>query len=415
MGTHFRDWSGDGLFSYDYLFLRATVVIGQLRCLSSAYALLAGLLIWLVVVRLLRWRHYNAIHSEYGPKWNDGKGSITPEEAQKIVNLSTLYDMPLLTYYALSFGLVGSYAIPTIAKLLYSTKQVKSPEAISRRYVDTEIFVTTWLNCPMSGFVDLHAGEKRMSGDKQQPAEDPRAMIALARVNYLHSQYKILNEDYMYTLSLFIRNTIVDRFGWRRLSPLEKEAYYVYWAEIGRRMKIQDIPDSLDEFTRWSEDYEEKRRVPRQENHALTDSTLNDILPVPNAFGIKALAKKMLLCFVDEGMRKATMFENPPWYTFLLVNIAMGAIAFCQRWLMLPEFTPRSVVDMDVSPKYLKSGQFPRLHPRIWGSIPWYRPEATGLGYLRDRLLVALGWYAEAPGPRLRSQGYRLEEMASSP
>ncbi|KAJ3510800.1 hypothetical protein NLJ89_g4467 [Agrocybe chaxingu] len=295
MGSHLRNWAGDtlhALFTYDYLFLRTAGVVDQLRRLSLTHALLVGLLIWLGVVRIFRWKRYNAIHREYGPKWNDGKGGITPEEAQRIVNLSTLYDMPLLTYYALSFGLVGSYAIPTISKLLYSTKQVKSPEAISRRYVDTEIFVTTWLNCPISGFVDLQAREKGMSGDKQQPAEDPRAMIALARVNYLHSQYKI--------------------------------------------------------------DYEERCRVPCQESHDLTDSTLDDILPVPTAFGIKALAKKMLLCFVDAGMRNATMFETPAWYIYLLVNITMSTVAFCQRWLMLPEFSPRSIADMDIVPEDLK-------------------------------------------------------------
>ena len=38
----------------------------------------------------------------------------------------------------------------------------------------------------------------------------------------------------------------VDRYGWRCLSPLEKEAYHVFWSEIGRRLNIQDIPTSIE-------------------------------------------------------------------------------------------------------------------------------------------------------------------------
>lgn len=43
----------------------------------------------------------------------------------------------------------------------------------------------------------------------------------------------------------------VDRYGWRCLSPLEKEAYYVFWAEIGRRLNIHDIPATLEGLITW--------------------------------------------------------------------------------------------------------------------------------------------------------------------
>jgi hypothetical protein len=43
------------------------------------------------------------------------------------------------------------------------------------------------------------------------------------------------------------------RFGWRELSPLEQHAFYVFWVEIGGRMGIRDIPDTLEALTAWSE------------------------------------------------------------------------------------------------------------------------------------------------------------------
>lgn len=72
-------------------------------------AVFGGLLIWLGGVRAFRWRRYNAIHRQFQAKYKEG--SITPEEAQKIIQVSTLYDMPLLLNYAMAFALFKTYGI----------------------------------------------------------------------------------------------------------------------------------------------------------------------------------------------------------------------------------------------------------------------------------------------------------------
>lgn len=66
---------------------------------------------WMILIRALRWRRYNAIHREYGPKWDNGRETITPEEAQKIILNPILYDMPLLLNYAVAFALFKTYAV----------------------------------------------------------------------------------------------------------------------------------------------------------------------------------------------------------------------------------------------------------------------------------------------------------------
>ena len=73
-------------------------------------AFFGGILLWLALVRTFRWRQYNAIHCQYGPRWNNGKGVITPEEAQKIMTAS-IYDMPMLLSYATAFALFKTYGI----------------------------------------------------------------------------------------------------------------------------------------------------------------------------------------------------------------------------------------------------------------------------------------------------------------
>ena len=74
-------------------------------------ACVSAVISWIALVRLFRWRHYNEIHRKYGPKWNNGKGTITPEEAQVILQLSSFYDLPMLLNYALSFALFKTYGI----------------------------------------------------------------------------------------------------------------------------------------------------------------------------------------------------------------------------------------------------------------------------------------------------------------
>ena len=49
-------------------------------------------------------------------------------------------------------------------------------------------YIATWVACPISGFLDPNY----KSSENGPPADDPRAMIALARVNWLHSRYKIV-------------------------------------------------------------------------------------------------------------------------------------------------------------------------------------------------------------------------------
>lgn len=70
-----------------------------------------GILTWLVLVRACRWRRYNAIHRKYEAKWDNGRGEITPEEAQEIINVSFMYEIPLLLNYAVGFALFKTYGI----------------------------------------------------------------------------------------------------------------------------------------------------------------------------------------------------------------------------------------------------------------------------------------------------------------
>ena len=72
---------------------------------------------YLTLVRLLRWRQYDALHRKYAGKLE----TMTPKEAQEIMSMAYLYDMPGLLNYALSFALFKTYAIVGVS---YTTTRI---------------------------------------------------------------------------------------------------------------------------------------------------------------------------------------------------------------------------------------------------------------------------------------------------
>lgn len=134
-------------------------------------------------------------------------------------------------------GISWHFSQPSISKLLAATEELKSKESVSRRYTDvgpvsfkcelellthfwlqtvilickpvwpmfdsvpprlksTFIWKATWNECPISGFSDYDFALIN-KGPNAKPAEDPRANIALARTNWLHSKYKIVRPKHL--------------------------------------------------------------------------------------------------------------------------------------------------------------------------------------------------------------------------
>ncbi|KAK7042908.1 hypothetical protein VNI00_008644 [Paramarasmius palmivorus] len=323
----------------------------------------------------------------YGPKY--AAGALTPEDAQKIMGIVTRYEMPLILEYALAFALFKTYAIPSISKLLAATKELKSDESISKRYADTSILISTWVQCPISGYVEATS---------EKPLQDPRASLAIARVNYLHSRYNIKNDDYLYTLALFMfePSRWASKYGWRPLSPLESYAMYLFWVEIGNRMGIKDIPDTEEGFKAWVEEYESKHMRPAQTNHDVATYTTNELIyPIPEAFGLKNLARKMSIAVLDENVRVAMMFCA--WNVKYFHLPRPSCWVYSQISVPLPQF---------------KEGEEPLMTPGYFQPRPWYKPlPTTWAGWTWNWVLVKLGKYAEMPSEKFEAGGYRLDGM----
>ena len=107
-------------------------------------------------------------------------------DAHLLYKITNFVEFPFVSNKALEFALFETFAVPSISQLLQSTRQF-SPKYVNKRYDDTGILIQE--------FSANHVDSQRGS-------------LAIRRLNFIHSQYKISNGDYLYTLALFILEPI---------------------------------------------------------------------------------------------------------------------------------------------------------------------------------------------------------------
>ncbi|HQV77571.1 MAG TPA: hypothetical protein PLJ42_09225 [Chitinophagales bacterium] len=162
--------------------------------------------------------------------------SLHPKnDAWEIVRLSMHYEFPWDYNRASEYALYKTYAVPSISKLLHATKEFeKNPQ---KRYDDTDLLLSLIIE----------------NGITQGKGKD-----ALERMNWIHSNYKISNDDYLYILSTFIFDIYywLNKYAYRKLIHNEELAGFYVWQEIGKKMHIQHIPETIEEFRRYHDNYE---------------------------------------------------------------------------------------------------------------------------------------------------------------
>ena len=157
------------------------------------------------------------------------------KDDQEIVRLMFLHEFPWDATKSLEFALFRTYAVPSIGALLNATGEFEN--RAQKRYDDTDLLISNWVE---HGY-DSDEGRR-----------------AIRRMNQIHHRFEISNSDYLYVLSTFMLEPIrwMRRFAWRPMSAVEERASYVFWREVGRRMNIQEIPESLDAVEAYNVRYE---------------------------------------------------------------------------------------------------------------------------------------------------------------
>ncbi len=265
--------------------------------------LLLLLLIYPLVATLLRYDRLRKTLKTFPYKDRASFASMTYDDAFRIQQEIAELEFPFTFTKALQFALFRTYGIPSISKLLVGTSQLSNEATAPKRYMDTEVLIKEFIS---------HA------------PSSTRTVEAISRVNYIHSVYQkagqILDDDMLYTLSLFAREPIrwINTHEWRKLEDFEKCAIGTFWKSIGDAMGISydglksgnvgflDGLHWLEGIEEWAHEYEKKYMKPHINNKTTAEQTTMILLwYIPTA--LKGVGKNLVSALMDDRLRTAMM------------------------------------------------------------------------------------------------------------
>ena len=374
----FPSSSSPGLFTFES---------SQLSWLSLSALLspkliktLLAVLLYLLTVRLLRYRRRTLLSASYPT--SSSLSHMTAREAQAIVYEIAHKEFPFLFGAGLQLALLRSYSIPSISQLLESTGGFTDPVGGAKRYADLIVLFAEFV---------------------QQDYATDGWVRALARVNCIHAPYersgKIQNSHNLYTMALIAREPIrlMSKWEWRAFSETEKCAMGVWWAKVAEAMGISweglvkpTTPDGkwrngiewLESVWQWAEEYEAEYMMPAPANHVLVDATIGLLLYlVPSS--LNGWAEKAVLTLMDQKLRHATLYPDPPRWLEKLVHGLMRIRGLLIRHLCLPRFEFNKITAIDISPneqgasyvnQYLRAPWYAKATiANRWGPSAWMR------------------------------------------
>lgn len=266
---------------------------------------------------IARWQEKAAAAIRSGRRMaiRDYVAQLDPKaDCQEIAWLSSCYEFPWDTTRALEFALFRVFGVAKGTPLLVKTGEFV--QRTQKRYDDTVLILSEILE---SGGYDT-----------------PRGQAALVRMNKQHGRFQIPNDEYLYTLSTFIFEPIRwnEKYGWRPLTESERLASYYFWTEIGRRMGIRDIPESIDAFDRYNRDFEAAEFRYSPDNEVIALATRNLMLSWFLPKWLYGVGAPFVHALIDDHLLDAVgMKPAPKW----LQSFVRGSVRLRGKLLaMLP-------------------------------------------------------------------------------
>lgn len=208
---------------------------------------------------------------------------------QRIVYLDACFEFPFDVTRSLELAFFRTFAVPSIAELLGSTREFE--ERAHKRYDDTDLLI--------SAFTE-HGHDSELG------------RAAIRRMNQLHGRFGIANEDFVYVLSTLVLEPFRwnERFGWRRATDAEREASVHFWLEVARLMNVRDVPSTYAELERFNVDFERERFAYTDEGRRIARAMLamfvGRVPGVPTALGTRGIC-----AVLDEPLLNALGLPHP--------------------------------------------------------------------------------------------------------
>ncbi|KAI9258117.1 hypothetical protein BDA99DRAFT_561546 [Phascolomyces articulosus] len=321
----------------------------QLGIEITAGVMASLLIIYLLVVRSLRFRYINELKQKY-PDPSVALHDITV--AEEVLNSSARKEFPFILQTSLELALFRTYSVPTISKLLYATGEFT--RNTRKRAEDTELILMEMAD----GYGHIEQAKRKNANLPQAEVDEQcqRQKQALKRLNEIHGKYNILNGDYLYTLSLFIVEPIkwVNRYEWRQLEQLEINAIYRLWYEIGKGMNLKDIPPTVEEMVEFHKQYSREKVRYAPTNWKIGKPTVEHLLTKFPKFMrpiFSPIVYGVLPAILEPIDVAGFGLEQPKPWVVQLISIGFYLRAFFIRYFMLPRFTPIIRTPMKPDPK----------------------------------------------------------------
>lgn len=247
----------------------------------------------------------------------------------RIAFLLTFHCFPWDMEKALEFALFRTFGIPAVSRLLAATGEFT--ERTRKRYDDTELILYEILENGM---------------------DSERGIQAIARMNAMHGRFRIANDDFLYVLSTFIFEPIrwMDKFGWRPFTQKEKEATFINYIELAKRMGIQHVPSTLEEFEVFNRNYEREHFKYDPANHQVGIKTLDLLLGFYLPSWLIPFLRPAAISLMDPPLRQAMGFDDPP--ILLKKTILAGMKTRAKLLRLLPEPTQPKLGTLKKRPTY---------------------------------------------------------------
>jgi hypothetical protein len=239
---------------------------------------------------------------------------------QRIVYLMTAYEFPFDMTRSLELALFHTYASPSISGLLQRTGEFERRG--QKRYDDTSILIAQFMQ---TGY-DSELGKR-----------------AIAQMNKMHGGFRIDNADFLLVLATFVMYPIdwMDKYGWRKMSKNEQEALFLFFKEVGKRMQLTDIPETLQAMRDFANDYETQHFRYTESNRVIADSTVKIVENwFPNF--LRPLVKPTFAALISEKLRIAFGYRKPSAGFCGLIEVNLAIRKFFLQFITLDSY-PKTV------------------------------------------------------------------------
>ncbi|KAF9114622.1 hypothetical protein BGX27_010287 [Mortierella sp. AM989] len=294
-----------------------------------------ALMVYMAIVRSLRYRRINSLLKKY----QDPTLPFRDLDAAREISAAVIkYEHPYLSSTSLEFALFKTYAIPTISKILASTREF-TDNALKRSDDTAFILLEMAERTARKQYREKESGG--IVDEKEDENDKLREEIAVQKLNFIHGHYNIKQEDYLYTLALFVLEPPkwINRFEWRKMTELEKNALLAIWIYNGERMYIENIPRTIKELEEWTEEYESKHMVYAKSNGIVAESTTGLLLSRAPRF-MHSFVRNVISSLLTDRIRTAFGIPAPPVGLTPFVNSFLMIRGLFVRYFMLPRRYP---------------------------------------------------------------------------